>query len=56
MLVDDQNFKNGRDVKKRKDQISMRESFFFFYQAKLISHFDFVPVFPYIALKERYLG
>ena len=44
LLVDDQNFKKGGDIKKREDQISRRESFFLLYQSKLTSHF--VPVIP----------
>ena len=56
--MDDQNFKRGVDVKKREDQISSGESFFFlFYQSKLMSHFvPFIHVSRDTILKERCLG
>ena len=42
--MDDQNFKRSGDVKKREEQISRKESFFLFYQSKIVS--NFVPVIP----------
>ena len=54
-----QNFKRGRDFKDRADQISRGSLVFLFYQSRLISHFDFVPVIPVspdTTLKEKYLG
>ena len=58
LLVDDQNFKRGGDVKKTEDYILKRESFLLFYQPHVVSHFDFVPfipVSPDTTLKERRL-
>ena len=53
LLVDNQNFKRGEDIKKREDQISRGGGLFFlFYQSKLMSHFvHVIPVSPDITLK-----
>ena len=57
LLVDNQSFKNGGNVKKREDQISRGSLFFLFYQSKLMSHFvPVTPVSPDTTLKERCLA
>ena len=53
--MDDQNFKKGGNFKKREDQVSIGESFFLFYQSKLMSDFYFVPVSLDTTLKEKCL-
>ena len=59
LLVDDQNFKRGGDVKKTEDQISRGGVLFFFFVNQNLSHFDFVsviPVSPNTTSKEKCLG
>ena len=57
LLLDNQNFEKGGDIKKREDQISRwRTLFFVFYQSKLMSHFvSVIPVSPDTKPKERCL-
>ena len=56
LLIVDQNFKRGGNVKNREDQISMGQSFCI---NKNVCRFGFVPVIPVspdATLKERCLG
>ena len=53
LLVTDQNFKRGGDIKKREAQISREKCLFLFYQSKLMSYFvPVIPLFQNTTLKE----
>ena len=52
LLVDDQYFKRGRDIKKREDQRSRGESFFSFLSIKI--YVLVIPVPPDTTLKEKF--
>ena len=57
LLVDDQKFERGGDVKNMVNQISSGKPFFLFYQLKLMSHFvRVIPASPETTLTEQYLG
>ena len=57
LIVDYESFKRGGWIKKRENQISRGDFFFFFYHSKLMPLFvPVTPVSPDTTLKESCLG